>query len=126
MLFRPYAPTHKCIPVSFENSDLAGSESEHLESANPDSESLETEGLGSRLVCSVLEQLGRPQHEARQSAMRFRQHNLALFEQMYPHSKDRSKLIAVVKQGRQQLEEQMASERAQQAERRPQGWGGDS
>jgi hypothetical protein len=57
MLFRPYAPTHKCIPVSFENSDLAGSESEHLEPANPDSESLETEGLGSRLVCSVLEQL---------------------------------------------------------------------
>jgi glutathione-regulated potassium-efflux system ancillary protein KefC len=32
--------------------------------------------------------------------------------------------IAVVKQGRQQLDAQMASERAQQAQRRPQGWGG--
>lgn len=79
-----------------------------------------------RSARSVLEQLGRPPHEARQSAMRFRQHNLELFEKMYPHSKDRSKLIAVVKQGRQQLEEQMANERAQQAQRRPQGWGGDS
>ncbi len=76
-----------------------------------------------RSARSVLEQLGRPPHEARQSAMRFRQHNLELFEKMYPHSKDRSKLIAAVKQGRQQLEEQMANE---QAQRRPQGWGGDS
>jgi glutathione-regulated potassium-efflux system ancillary protein KefC len=79
-----------------------------------------------RSARAVLEQLGRPPHEARQSAMRFRQHNLALFEKMHPFYKDRSKLIAVVKQGRQQLEEQMASERAQQAERRPKGWGGDS
>jgi len=34
---------------------------------------------------------------------------------MYPHHKDRSKLIAVAKQGRQQLEEQMARERAERA-----------
>jgi glutathione-regulated potassium-efflux system ancillary protein KefC len=52
--------------------------------------------------------------------MRFRQHNLELFEKMYPHHKDRAKLIAVVKQGRQQLEEQMAQERAQGQQ--PQGW----
>jgi glutathione-regulated potassium-efflux system ancillary protein KefC len=54
--------------------------------------------------------------------MRFRQHNLELFEQMYPHRKDRSKLIAVATQGRLQLEAQMAQEREQLAQRRPPGW----
>ena len=73
-----------------------------------------------RSARSVLELLGHGAHEARQSAMRFRQHNLELFEKMYPHHQDRAKLIAVVKQGRQQLEEQMAQERAQR--QRPQGW----
>ena len=76
-----------------------------------------------RSARSVLEILGYPPHEARQQAMRFRQHNIALFEQMYPHRKDRAKLIAVATEGRQQLEEQMAQERAQQALRRPKGWG---
>ena len=78
---------------------------------------------------TVLEVLGAAPHEARRLAMRFRRHNIALFEQMYPHHKDRSKLIAVVKQGRRQLEEQMAREREQAEERRrrgedrPPGWG---
>jgi len=75
-----------------------------------------------RSARSVLELLGQPPHQARQGAMRFRQHNLALFEQMYPHRKDRSKLIAVAKRGRLQLEEQMAQERAQVEQRRPAGW----
>ena len=82
-----------------------------------------------RSARSVLEVLGYPPHEARSHAMRFRRHNLALFEQMYPHFRDRAKLIAVVKQGRQQLEEQMAQERAEREQRRreeperPRGWG---
>ena len=75
-----------------------------------------------RSARTVLELLGQPPHEARQSAMRFRQHNLALFEQMYPHRKDRSKVIAVARQGRLQLEEQMAQEREQLAQQRPAGW----
>ena len=74
-----------------------------------------------RSARSVLELLGHGAHEARQSAMRFRQHNLDLFEKMYPHHKDRAKIIAVAKQGRGQLEEQMAQERAQQRQR-AQGW----
>ncbi len=69
----------------------------------------------------VLELLGHPPHEARKTAMRFRRHNLALFEKLYPHHKDRAKVIDVVKQGRQQLESQMAQERAQNAELGPQG-----
>jgi glutathione-regulated potassium-efflux system ancillary protein KefC len=40
---------------------------------------------------------------------------------MYPHHRDRARMIAVVKQGRQQLEEQMARERAETAERRARG-----
>jgi glutathione-regulated potassium-efflux system ancillary protein KefC len=77
---------------------------------------------------TVLELLGQSPHEARRLAMRFRRHNIELFEQMYPNRKDRSKIIAVVKQGRRQLEEQMAREREEAAARRatgqfkPQGW----
>ncbi|MES2939894.1 MAG: glutathione-regulated potassium-efflux system protein KefC [Pseudomonadota bacterium] len=78
---------------------------------------------------TVLEVLGMAPHEARRHAMRFRRHNLELFEKMYPHHRDRKKLIAVVRQGRQQLEEQMARERADAAQhrhgsRRPPGWDG--
>ena len=66
---------------------------------------------------SVLELLGQSEPQALEMANRFRTHNLELFEQLHPHYKDRAKLIAVVKQGRLQLEEQMARERAQAAER---------
>jgi glutathione-regulated potassium-efflux system ancillary protein KefC len=69
----------------------------------------------------VLELLGQAPHEARRQAMRFRRHNLELFERMYPHHRDRAKMIAVVKEGRQQLEEQMARERADVAERHKRG-----
>jgi glutathione-regulated potassium-efflux system ancillary protein KefC len=71
-----------------------------------------------RSARTVLEVLGFAPHEARSQAMRFRRHNLQLFEQMYPHFKDRAKLVAVIKQGRQQLEEQMAQERAEHDKRR--------
>jgi glutathione-regulated potassium-efflux system ancillary protein KefC len=80
---------------------------------------------------TVLEKLGFTAHEARVQAMRFRRHNLQLFEQMYPHHKDRAKVIAVIKQGRRQLEEQMAQERAEREERQrkrkqqPPGWDAD-
>jgi glutathione-regulated potassium-efflux system ancillary protein KefC len=58
--------------------------------------------------------------------MRFRRHNLQLFEEMYPHYKNRSKMIAVVKEGRRQFEEQMARERVEQAQRRREGGEGPS
>jgi len=74
-----------------------------------------------RSARTVLEVLGFEPHEARRQAMRFRHHNLALFERMYPHHQDREKLIAVAKQGRAQLEEQMARERAEREERRRRG-----
>ncbi|HEX7890190.1 MAG TPA: glutathione-regulated potassium-efflux system protein KefC [Ramlibacter sp.] len=70
---------------------------------------------------TVLELLGHAPHEARRQAMRFRRHNLELFEKMYPHHRDRARMIAVVKAGRQQLEEQMARERAENEERKTKG-----
>jgi glutathione-regulated potassium-efflux system ancillary protein KefC len=69
-----------------------------------------------RSARSVLELLGHSPQDAHQTIHVFRQHNLELFEKMHPHYKDRNKLIAVVKQGRQQLEEQMAQERALRAQ----------
>jgi glutathione-regulated potassium-efflux system ancillary protein KefC len=79
-----------------------------------------------RTARTVLEGLGFAPHEARRQAMRFRRHNLQLFEKMYPHHKDRAQLIAVVKQGRRQFEEQMTSEREEARQRREQapGWDG--
>ena len=74
---------------------------------------------------SVLELLGQSAHEARQKAMRFRTHNLALFEKMHPFYKDRAKIVAVIKQGRLQFEEQMAQERLERAQRQPRGWDTD-
>jgi glutathione-regulated potassium-efflux system ancillary protein KefC len=61
----------------------------------------------------VLQALGLTADEASAMALRFRQHNTQLLEDMHPHHKDRSRLIAVARQGRQQLEEQMARERAE-------------
>jgi glutathione-regulated potassium-efflux system ancillary protein KefC len=61
---------------------------------------------------TVLELSGQAPDVALQNIERFRQHNKELFEKMQPHYKDRAKLIAVVKEGRQQLEEQMAQERS--------------
>ncbi|MDO8252381.1 MAG: glutathione-regulated potassium-efflux system protein KefC [Rhodoferax sp.] len=66
-----------------------------------------------RSARTVLELLGQTPGDAQQAAQKFRQHNLNLFEQMYPHRKDRARFIAVAKQGRMQLEAQMAQEREQ-------------
>ena len=62
---------------------------------------------------SVLELMGHTPDAAQQTIQRFRQHNLELFEQLHPHYTDSAKLISVVKQGRRQLEEQMARERGE-------------
>ena len=66
-----------------------------------------------RSARTVLELLGQPPERAQHAADSFRQHNLALFERMYPHRRDRAKAIAVAMQGRQELEAQMTLERQQ-------------
>ena len=75
-----------------------------------------------RSARSVLEVLGLSPHEARHELMRFRRHNLALFERMHPHYKDRAASMALAREGRRQLEEQLAREREEQGQRRTPGW----
>ena len=80
-----------------------------------------------RSARSVLEVLGWPAHEARESTLRFRERNLKITVDGYPHYNDRAKLIAVAKQGRQQFQEQMAREREERKKRIGSQWdrGGD-
>ncbi len=75
-----------------------------------------------RSARSVLEVLGWPAHEAREQVMRFRERNLKLTAEAYPHYKDRAKLIAVAKEGRQQFQEQMAREREERQKRLGATW----
>ncbi|MGK6305805.1 glutathione-regulated potassium-efflux system protein KefC [Variovorax sp. DT-64] len=75
-----------------------------------------------RSARSVLEGLGWPPYEAREAAMRFRRRNIELMHELYPHYKDRAKLIAVSKEGRQQFQEQIAREREERKQRSGQDW----
>jgi glutathione-regulated potassium-efflux system ancillary protein KefC len=89
---------------------------------------IERETLDASLMSGrqVLELMGWQPHTARNQALRFRAHNIELLEQMAPHLGDEQKLIALSKQGRQQLETMWAQERAEQADRRNrQGWQAD-
>ena len=81
---------------------------------------IERETLDSALMSarSVLELMGWERHAARNQALRFRRHSIELMERMAPHSGDEKKLIALAKQGREQLEVQWAAERAEQARAR--------
>jgi len=88
-------------------------------------ELIERETLDSALMSgrSVLELLGFQPHQARTLALRFRRHTIDLVEQMRMHQGDEARLIAVAKQGRQQLEEQFAQERAAASRRAARvGW----
>jgi len=64
---------------------------------------------------TVLELMGLPPEEAHEMTRRFREHNIALSDRMYPHHRDRAKMIAVAREGRSQLAEQMARERQEAA-----------
>ena len=77
---------------------------------------IERETLDSALLSarSVLELMGWEADAARHKAASFREHSIEMLEQMAPHFADENKLIAIAKQGRAQLEELWAGERAQQ------------
>ena len=69
----------------------------------------------------VLEAMGWERHEARTSALRFRDHNIELMKRMAPHFGDEARLIAIAKQGREQLETLWAQERAERGRHDPRG-----
>jgi len=81
---------------------------------------IERETLDSALMSgrSVLQHLGWHPHAARTQALRFRQHSVAQLEAMLPHLDDQKRLISLAKQGRAQLEQLWAAERAQQQAQR--------
>jgi glutathione-regulated potassium-efflux system ancillary protein KefC len=86
---------------------------------------IERETLDSALMSarSVLELMGWERHAARNQALRFRRHSIELMERMAPYLGDEKKLIALSKQGREQLEAQWAAERAEQRQRHArEGW----
>ena len=78
---------------------------------------IEREVLDASLMSGrqVLQLMGWQPAEAQAQALRFRAHNVALVEQMLPHLGDEQSLIAVAKQGRQQLETMWAQERTAQS-----------
>ena len=87
---------------------------------------IERETLDSALMSarSVLQQLGWEPHLARTLALKFRRHTVEQLDAMAPHRGDEARLIAAAKQGRQQLEERFAQERAQVQRRQVRaGWG---
>jgi glutathione-regulated potassium-efflux system ancillary protein KefC len=88
---------------------------------------IERETLDAALMTgrSALEALGWERHAARNLAMRFRRHTIEQLDLMAPHRQDEARLIAAVKQGRQQLESLFAQEREALAKRRHRaGWEG--
>jgi glutathione-regulated potassium-efflux system ancillary protein KefC len=88
-------------------------------------ERIERETFDSALMSgrSALEALGFERHQARNLALRFRRHNLEQLRETAPHFRDESKLIAMSKIGRQQMERFMADERSRKDSRRQtRGW----
>jgi glutathione-regulated potassium-efflux system ancillary protein KefC len=86
---------------------------------------IERETLDSALMSarSVLEVMGFQPHEARTLAMRFRRHTIEQLEQQLPHRRDETRLIAIAKAGRQQLELLFTQEREAARRRRSMaGW----
>jgi glutathione-regulated potassium-efflux system ancillary protein KefC len=90
---------------------------------------IERETFDSALMSarSVLEAMGFERHQARNLALRFRRHNLEQLEESAPHFRDESKLIALSKIGREQMERFMAEERGRKDSRKQGGgWTGDA
>ncbi|AVO41897.1 glutathione-regulated potassium-efflux system protein KefC [Simplicispira suum] len=72
---------------------------------------------------SVLEHMGLEENETDALLARFREHNIALADRMYPHHKDQARMIAVAREGRGQLAEQLAKEREERSLRSAAGMG---
>ncbi|MGR6804832.1 glutathione-regulated potassium-efflux system protein KefC [Sphaerotilus natans] len=82
---------------------------------------IERETLDASLASarSVLEQLGWTPQEAGELATRFRAHSIEQLEQLWPHHRDEKMLVSMARQGRRQLEELFAQERAARGHARP-------
>lgn len=75
-----------------------------------------------RLGRAVLEGLGRDAYEARAATMTFRRHNIAAIDRVYPHYRNRKKLISLAREGREELEQMFDHDRSNQAAPKGDGW----
>ncbi|HTD04343.1 glutathione-regulated potassium-efflux system protein KefC, partial [Undibacterium sp.] len=70
----------------------------------------------------VLQELGFGAYQARQTAMKFRAHNIKTMHAVYPHYKDQQQLVSLAKQAREELEEMFARDRQARDEPQKDGW----
>ncbi|WP_423195460.1 MULTISPECIES: glutathione-regulated potassium-efflux system protein KefC [unclassified Cupriavidus] len=70
----------------------------------------------------VLEGLGFDPTDARNSALRFRRHNIAAIDRFYPHYTDKKKLFSLARQARDELEEMFRQDREQRKKREESEW----
>lgn len=70
----------------------------------------------------ALEVLGLSPYDAREVAETFRRHNLATLAAMQPHFRDEDRAVAIVKSGREELEENLRRDREAQQRERGGGW----
>ncbi|MES2073627.1 MAG: glutathione-regulated potassium-efflux system protein KefC [Pseudomonadota bacterium] len=70
----------------------------------------------------VLQELGFGAYQARQTAMKFRAHNIKTMHAVYPHYKDQQQLVSLAKQAREELEEMFARDREARDAQRQDGW----
>jgi glutathione-regulated potassium-efflux system ancillary protein KefC len=60
----------------------------------------------------LLQELGFGAFHARQSAMKFRRHNINTLNALYPHYEDRQQMVSMLKQAHDELEAMFARDRA--------------
>jgi glutathione-regulated potassium-efflux system ancillary protein KefC len=70
----------------------------------------------------ALEHLGYGPYRARQAALKFRQHNLASVEQVYPVYQDQDQYISLAKRAREELNEMFARDVKADEDKDGQGW----
>lgn len=75
-----------------------------------------------RLGREVLQVLGYGAYRARQAAMKFRRHNLASVQAVYPYYKDQEQFVSMSRQARDELTEMFARDRAAKEQERRNGW----
>ncbi|WP_300452137.1 glutathione-regulated potassium-efflux system protein KefC [Accumulibacter sp.] len=95
-----------------------------LELADRGVASIERETFESSLRSArqALTLLGVDPYEARQIAEAFRRHNLSTLETMLPHFRDEAKTVAIVKSGREELEENLRRDHQARQQGGAGGW----
>lgn len=74
----------------------------------------------------ALEALGTHPYEARETADRFRTHNIRTLEALWPHMADEAKRLSIAVASREQLEQQFSQDRSARAAAPSKGWSGDT